>query len=392
MSGWQTLTFQFEYIMVPVAPMLYCQRVALADAVAHWPGVSRATTHEGVDAMKLVTYVTSPSAGRDEGRAGVLHNELILDVAALGLWAARNGTALPDIYGTQGIPATMLELLKLGPEAMDGVRAAVETASKARPEDLTAEAGMAHKRADVTLRTPVPNPPTIRDFYAFEQHVKAARAKRNVGMIPEWYEIAVFYFSNTSALYGTDEPVPYPRLSNELDFELEMAAVIGREGQDIAAGDAPAYIAGYMVMNDWSARDLQRHEMKMNLGPAKGKDFATSLGPWLVTPDELADKRVGSGGDERYDLAMTGRINGDQVTSDNAKTMYFSFPQMIERASQHVRLRPGDVIGSGTCGTGCILELGTERHRWLQPGDVVEMEIERLGVLRNTLTRQGKGA
>ena len=140
-----------------------------------------------------------------------------------------------------------------------------------------------------------------------------------------------------------------------------------------------------MVMNDWSARDLQREEMKMNLGPAKGKDFATSLGPWLVTPDELEDRRIGSGKDERFDLAMSGRINGDQLTNDNYKTIYFTFPQMIERASQHVRLRPGDIIGSGTCGTGCILELGTERHRWLQPGDVVEMEIERLGVLRNTI-------
>ncbi len=204
-------------------------------------------------------------------------------------------------------------------------------------------------------------------------------------MIPEWYEIAVFYFSNTAALFGTDEPIPFPRHSQELDFELEMACVIGREGQDISADDAPGYIAGYMVMNYWSARDLQRHEMKMNLGPAKGKDFATSLGPWLVTPDELADRRIGSGKDERFDLAMTGRINGDQLTSDNFKTIYFTFPQMIERASQHVRLRPGDILGSGTCGTGCILELGTERHRWLRPGDVVEMEIERLGVLRNTI-------
>lgn len=341
--------------------------------------------------MKLVTYVTSPAAGRDEGRAGVLHNNLILDAATLGLWAARHGTALPDVYDTQGIPTTVLELLRLGPDAMDGLRAAAATASAARADDLTAEPGLAHEQSAVTLRTPIPNPPTIRDFYAFEQHVKAARAKRNVGMIPEWYEIAVFYFSNTSALYGTDEPVPYPRHSNELDFELEMAAVIGREGQDISASEAPAYIAGYMVMNDWSARDLQRHEMKMNLGPAKGKDFATSLGPWLVTPDELADKRTGTGGQERYELAMTGRINGDQLTADNASTMYFSFPQMIERASQHVRLRPGDIVGSGTCGTGCILELGTERHRWLRPGDVVEMEIERLGVLRNTIVR-GEGA
>jgi fumarylacetoacetate (FAA) hydrolase len=184
---------------------------------------------------------------------------------------------------------------------------------------------------------------------------------------------------------GSDEPVCAPDDSQELDFELELAAVIGRTGRDIPARSAADYIAGYMVMNDWSARDLQREEMKMNLGPAKGKDFATSLGPWLVTPDELDDRRLESGRDERYDLAMTGRINGDQLTSANFKDIHFSFPQMIERASRHVVLRPGDILGSGTCGTGCILELGTQRHRWLRPGDVVEMEIERLGVLRNTV-------
>lgn len=347
--------------------------------------------------MKLVTYVRSKTGQtgegtREAGRAGVLlGDEVVLDVAALGLWAAHHGTALPEVYGTQGLPVTMLELLNLGPEALAGVRAALETAQKARREDLHAEDGLAHELSAVLLRTPVPNPPTIRDFYAFEQHVKAARARRGVGMIPEWYQIAVFYFSNTAALFGADEPVPYPRLSNELDFELELAAVIGREGSDIAAEEAPGYIAGYMVMNDWSARDLQREEMKMNLGPAKGKDFATSLGPWLVTPDELDDKRIGNGKDERYDLAMTGRINGDQLTNANAKDLHFSFPQMIERAAQHVRLRPGDIIGSGTCGTGCILELGTERHRWLQPGDVVEMEIERLGLLRNTIVGEHAG-
>ncbi|HLZ25194.1 MAG TPA: fumarylacetoacetate hydrolase family protein [Ktedonobacterales bacterium] len=335
--------------------------------------------------MKLVTYVTEPSAGREDGRAGVLHGDLVLDVAALSIWAARNGTALPAIQGAAGLPATMLDLLRAGPEGMDGLRAALETATKARPEDLAAERGLAHRRETITLRTPVPDPPTLRDFYVFEQHVKASRARRGAEMIPEWYEFPVFYFSNTSMLYGTDEEVPYPWRSREVDFELEMAAVIGREGIDIAADEASSYISGYMVMNDWSARDLWRKEQKLNMGPAKGKDYAMSLGPWLVTPDELQDKRVGTGKDERYDLAMRGWINGDQLTNDNAKTMYYGFPQMIERASEHVRLRPGDVIGSGTCGTGCILELGTERHRWLEPGDVVEMEIERLGRLRNTL-------
>ncbi len=333
--------------------------------------------------MRLVTYV-APGADGSPGdeRAGLLRDDALLDLGRLGEWARREG-AIPS--AAPALPTSVLALLRLGAEGMAAARAALDAAGRARPDDLAAETGLRHAWADVRPRTPVPNPPSLRDFYVFEQHVRAARARRGVGMIPEWYEIAVFYFSNTSELYGTDEPVRYPRQSHEVDFELEMAAVIGREGRDISAEEAPDFIAGYMVMNDWSARDLWRQEQPLNMGPAKGKDFGTSLGPALVTPDELADKRVGSGKDERYDLAMTGRINGDQLTADNARNMYYGFPQMIERASRDVRLRPGDVIGSGTCATGCILELGTERHRWLLPGDVVEMEIERLGVLRNTL-------
>jgi fumarylacetoacetate (FAA) hydrolase len=279
----------------------------------------------------------------------------------------------------------MLELLRQEQEGMAAARAALGRAEQARLEDLGEESGLVHPLADVSFQAPVPDAPSFRDFYTFEQHVKAARARRGAQMIPEWYQIAVFYFSNTSELYGPLEAVPYPRLSHEVDFELEMAAVVGRAGRDISADEAPDYIAGYMVLNDWSARDLWRQEQVLNMGPAKGKDFATSIGPYLVTPEELADRRIGSGKDERYDVAMLGRINGDQLSQDNARNMYYTFPQMLERASQHVRLRPGDIIGSGTCGTGCILELGTERHRWLLPGDVVELEIERLGTLANTL-------
>jgi fumarylacetoacetate (FAA) hydrolase len=333
--------------------------------------------------MKLVTYV-APGPDAVE-RAGVLHGGLVLDLERLGAWARREHETLPPL------PSSVLGLLRLGDEGMAAARRALDLAERARAEDLRAEAGLARGLGEVRLRTPVPDPPTIRDFYAFEQHVKAARARRGLGMIPEWYQIAVFYFTNTAALYGAEEPVPYPRHSHELDFELEIAAVIGREGKDIPAEDAPAYIAGYMVMNDWSARDLWRQEAPLNMGPAKGKDFATSLGPWLVTSDELEGRRLGSGKDERYDLAMTGRINGDQLTNANFKDITYTFPQMIERASMGVRLRPGDILGSGTCGTGCILELGTERHRWLEPGDVVELEIEHLGLLRNTIAPPEKG-
>lgn len=239
--------------------------------------------------------------------------------------------------------------------------------------------------SEVTLLAPIPEPPTLRDFYAFEQHVKSARAKRGLGMIPEWYEIPTFYFSNTSEIYGHDQDVPYPVGSNELDIELEIACVIGREGKNIPVEEAADYIAGYTIMNDWSARDFQRKDMKLNLGPGKGKDFATSLGPWLVTPDELAGRRSGSGESERYDMTMLARVNGKEISRGNFNQIYYSFPQMIAWASRNARLRPGDVLGSGTVGTGCLLELGTEVHPWFQRGDVIELEIDGIGVLRNRI-------
>ncbi|MDQ2902440.1 MAG: fumarylacetoacetate hydrolase family protein [Chloroflexota bacterium] len=246
-------------------------------------------------------------------------------------------------------------------------------------------AGQQFSLDEVTLLSPVPDPPSVRDFYAFEQHVKAARLKRNATMIPEWYQIPIFYFTNNSEIYGTGVDVPYPVGCQELDFELELACVIGRDGKDIAVEEAANYIAGYTIMNDWSARDFQREDMKLNLGPGKGKDFATSLGPWLVTPDELAVRHSGSGASERYDMTVLARVNGREVSRANFNQIYYSFPQMIAWASRNARLRAGDVLGSGTVGTGCILELGPEVQPWLKRGDVVEMEAEGIGVLRNRI-------
>jgi len=217
--------------------------------------------------------------------------------------------------------------------------------------------------ADVLLRAPVLRPPAVRDFYAFEQHVKAARALRGLDVAPEWYEQPVFYFSNPAAIFGPEAEVPYPQGTEELDYELEVAAVIGAEGA----------IGGFTVMNDWSARDLQRSEMKVGLGPAKGKDFATSLGPVVVTPDELD----GSSG------TMVARVNGEERSRGELGDMHFSWEQIVAHAARNTRLLPGDVLGSGTVGAGCILELGD--GRWLQPGDVVELEVEGIGVLRNTV-------
>ncbi|MGH3046712.1 MAG: fumarylacetoacetate hydrolase family protein [Gaiellaceae bacterium] len=218
-----------------------------------------------------------------------------------------------------------------------------------------------HSRNDVRLLAPVPRPPSVRDFYAFERHVRAARAQRGLEVAPEWYRIPVFYFSNPAALYGPEDEVPYPEGTSALDYELEAAVVVGAGG----------LIAGFTIMNDWSARDLQKMEMAVGLGPAKGKDFATSLGPVLVTPDELGELR----------LEMVARVNGEERSRGNLADMHWTWEQLVEHAGRNTRLVPGDVLGSGTVGTGCILEHGD--GRWLRPGDEVELEIEGIGVLRN---------
>ncbi len=224
-------------------------------------------------------------------------------------------------------------------------------------------------------------PKSLRDFYAFEQHVKTANQNRGREVPEEWYEFPVFYFSNVTVIYDPEDVIPYPSYSEALDYELEIACVIGKEGRNIKAEDAEDYIFGYMIFNDWSARDMQRKEMKVGLGPAKGKDFASSFGPYLVTPDELVDRHAGRSG--VYDLEMVARVNGVERSRGNMKDLYWSFGQMLERASQDVTLYPGEVIGSGTVGTGCLLETTKGVGPWLQPGDVVELEIERLGILRN---------
>ena len=231
----------------------------------------------------------------------------------------------------------------------------------------------------VTLLAPVPEPPSIRDFYAFEAHVATARRSRGLEMEPDWYDLPVFYFSNPASVLGPGDQVVPPAATVELDYELEVAAVIGVECADLAPADWLGVVAGFTVMNDWSARDLQRREMALGLGPAKGKDFATSLGPVLVTPDELLDAT----GVPR--AAMTARVNGEEWSRGELAELHFCWGELLAHASRSTRLRPGDVIGSGTVGTGCILELGLvhgrDRYPWLTPGDEVELEVAGIGRL-----------
>lgn len=209
------------------------------------------------------------------------------------------------------------------------------------------------------------------------------RAKRGLRMEPAWYQQPAFYFSNPTSLVGHDSPVQAPRGCVELDYELELAVIIGTGGKSICASDAWDHVAGFTILNDFSARDLQRHEMSVGLGPAKGKDFATAVGPCLVTIDELRDRIDGDG---RINLEMIARVNGRELSRGNSADMYFTWPRIIEHAGRDTVLYPGDLLGSGTVGSGCILELGPENSGgWLKPGDVVELEIERLGVLRTPI-------
>jgi fumarylacetoacetate (FAA) hydrolase len=234
---------------------------------------------------------------------------------------------------------------------------------------------------------PAPFPvASVRDFYAFEQHVKTCRGHRGLPMVPQWYQVPVFYFSNPVAIIGDGDPVHAPQGSHALDYELELACVIGTAARDLPADDsAMNCVAGFTIMNDWSARDLQRAEMAIGLGPSKSKDFATSLGPKLVPFAELNDCYR----DGRLHLEMTATVNGKQYSHGNAFSMYYTWPQLLAHASRDTELRPGDVLGSGTVGTGCILELTPEAvGGWLKPGDVVELTIERLGALRNTVVER----
>jgi len=319
-------------------------------------------------------YVTFEPRGGGGPRLGVLLGEIVVDLARAGERAFH-----------RPLPRTMLELLAAGPAAWEAARDVTGSLAQegalgpGEPHGPT----VAWSLAEVRLSAPLPRPRSLRDFYAFEAHVQKAFALRGQPMPPEWFEMPAFYFSHAGSVMGPGATVTPPAGSQALDFELEVAAVVGRPGRDLDPLEAEAHIFGYTIMNDWSARDIQRREMSVGLGPAKGKDFATSLGPCLVTPDELAPRRAGRPG--VYDLAMRARVNGVERSSGNWKDEHYSFGEMLARASADVDLAPGDVIGSGTVGSGCLLELTGGQGPWLQPGDSVELEIEGLGVLANAV-------
>ncbi len=239
--------------------------------------------------------------------------------------------------------------------------------------------------SNIRILPPI-KPRSLRDAYAFRQHVETSRKNRGLDMIQEFDNFPVYYYSNAEAVVGPGDIFIDDMFMNKLDFELEVAIVIGKEGINIKSSEADNYIGGFMIMNDFSARDLQMQEMKLNLGPAKGKDFSTSLGPILVTPDELQHNIKKTNNGYNYSLKMECYINDQKISEDNLGNMSWTFAQIIERVSMGTKIYPGDVIGSGTCATGCFLELNQiNNERWLKKDDTIELRVENLGSLINTI-------
>jgi fumarylacetoacetate (FAA) hydrolase len=322
--------------------------------------------------MKLVTYLSNER----KKISGFMIGESVYDMQSSA-----------TIYGFD-LPDNILEFLKGGEKNWEAAR---------KIEHNLKELGDINPVEFQKLESPVPNPPSMRDGYAFRQHVASARRNRGVDMIAEFDSYPIFYFTNHNAVFGEGDVIIEKDHLQKLDFELEWAVVIGKNGKNISSADADSYIAGFTIMNDLSARTLQMEEMLLNLGPAKGKDFATTLGPWLITPDELEDLKILTPFGNKYNLNMNAYHNGKLVSTGNTKDMDWTFAEIIERASYGVELFAGDVIGSGTVGTGCYLELNGTWEReakeiganftptWLQNGDEIELKIDRIGTLTNKM-------
>ena len=293
--------------------------------------------------MKLVTFEIATPNGPIE-RLGALRGSKIVDL----------NRADP------AVPPDLLDLLDGGAEAMSRARKALEGAG--------ARADM--NEGDVVLRAPLPRPRSLRDFFAFEDHAKAGAARRSETLQKEWYDQPVYYKGNPREIYGPGATIPWPSFTRKLDFEFEIAAVVGKKGRDITVADAPKHIAGYIVMNDCSARDIQKNEMVCRMGPAKGKDFATVLGPWFVTADEWPTGEI---------PPLVVRVNGEEWSRSNGLQPYWNFSVMLSHASQSETMLPGDLLGSGTYFKGC----GLDQDRWIKPGDELELDAGPLGVLKN---------
>lgn len=342
--------------------------------------------------MKLSTFEVTTPLGPIQ-RIGVVllpdadQPPVVVDLNAAYAWmlAESGEKPQPRRWADFLFPADMRAFLELGEPALEAAR---EVEAKFRVFHSQVSNGrsvlaelygldgqrLAYALPKIKLKTPVPNPKMMRDFLSFETHTANGFKRRNEPIPEAWYKMPVYYKGNPHTLIGHEEIAHWPSYTRIMDYELELACVIGKEGKNIPADQAAEYIVGYTIMNDFSARDIQKYEMMCRLGPAKGKDFCTAVGPWLVTADEIQNPR---------DLRMIARINGEVWSDGNAGTSHWTFEQMIEHVSKEERIYPGDILGSGTVGFGCGLEL----DRWIQPGDTVELEITGLGVLRNQVIK-----
>ncbi|HVJ09144.1 MAG TPA: fumarylacetoacetate hydrolase family protein [Acidisarcina sp.] len=318
--------------------------------------------------MKLCTFEVQTHLGSFR-RLGAVCSDSVIDLnfaAALHLENSRHADAL--------VPPSLLAWLEGGTLTHKTTLDAIAYLPAHLWQGKHGET-LRYRHDEIRMLTPLPDARSLRDFYAFEAHVQSGFEKRNEAMPKEWYEIPVYYQTGHHNLIGSDQDVLWPSFTERFDYELELAAIIGREGRNIKAEEARQYIAGYTILNDFSARDMQKREMKVRLGPAKGKHWCSGLGPWMVTADELTNP---------YDLVMTARVNGEEWSRGYSGDLHWKFEQMIEFLTLDDTIYPGDIIGSGTVGTGCGLEL----DKWVQPGDTLELEIEKIGVLRNRVVRK----
>jgi 2-keto-4-pentenoate hydratase/2-oxohepta-3-ene-1,7-dioic acid hydratase in catechol pathway len=320
--------------------------------------------------MKLCTFEVQTQVGRFQ-RLGAATPDRVADLNfAFERMLDLQGDPQPAVLAAARVPPRMLDFLDAGERALEDACRALSFLTECGETIGVDGQTLTYPQDEVKLLTPVPNPRSIRDFYAFEDHVKRGFEKRGEPMPNEWYELPVYYKTAHHNIIGTDTDVPWPSFTEKFDYELELAAVIGRRGSNIRESEARRHIVGFTVMNDFSARDIQKKEMKVRLGPAKGKDWCTALGPWLVTADEIPDP---------YNLTMEARVNGETWSKGNSGSIHWKFEQMIEFVSQDDFIQPGDILGSGTVGTGCGLEL----NRWVKHGDTIELEIEKIGTLKN---------
>jgi 2-keto-4-pentenoate hydratase/2-oxohepta-3-ene-1,7-dioic acid hydratase in catechol pathway len=328
--------------------------------------------------MKLCTFELATQIGRIR-RIGAVRGEKIVDINfAVAHRLAHKGEPQPYRVADAIAPSSMVEFIEGGDSALSHAKGAVEQIEQelGTKGTLTGDRGetIVHAMSDVRLLAPIPRPVMLRDYYTFEQHVTTMFKRRNDTVPAVWYELPVHHKQNPQSVMGTGQDVQWPSFTEKFDYELEIACVIGKKGTNVPMEKAAEYIYGYLVMNDFSARDMQVREMACRMGPAKGKDFATSLGPWIVTSDEIADP---------HNLRMTAKVNGEIWSDGNSKTMQHTFEKCVVFTSNGETILPGEVWGSGTVGGGC----GAELERWLKPGDVMELEIEGIGVLRNRVVR-----